>query len=184
LSDDARPAIGPSTIYLFLLVGALYNVVLAEEGVARWRWLELYLGVAAALWSSGMAQAEECLDPEAHRRRVVRLGDAAVLVLLGEELIRRGCLQRSLQEHWARRRGARVAAAVATVVVTGLLPAGLALPALIEQAAASLVWAATARRKPAGEAGFESGRVLASFLARAVAEYLSLLLTLRALTGH
>jgi hypothetical protein len=67
---------------LFLLVGALYNVVLAESGAARWRWLALYLFVGLALWSSGMKQVEECLDPEAHRRRAVRLGDAAVLVLL------------------------------------------------------------------------------------------------------
>jgi membrane protease YdiL (CAAX protease family) len=82
LSDEQRPAIGPATIYLFLAVGALYNVVLGEVGAERWRWLALYLFVGLALWSTGMKQAAECLDPEAHRRRAVRLGDAAVLVLL------------------------------------------------------------------------------------------------------
>lgn len=82
LSDDARPAIGPTTIYLFLLVGGLYNVVLGEAGVERWRWLVLYALVGLALWSSGMQQAEECLDPEHSRQRTVRLGDAAVLALL------------------------------------------------------------------------------------------------------
>jgi len=82
LSDEQRPAIGPGTIYLFLAVGALYNVVLGEAGAERWRWLALYLFLALALWSTGMKQAEECLDPEAHRRRAVRLGDAAVLVLV------------------------------------------------------------------------------------------------------
>ena len=82
LSDEQRTAIGPGTIYLFLLVGALYNVVLGESGPARWRWLALYLFVGLSLWSSGMKQAEDCLDPEAGRHRTVRLGDAAVLALL------------------------------------------------------------------------------------------------------
>ncbi len=82
LSDDQRPAIGPATIYLFLLVGALYNVVLGETGPERWRWLGLYAFVGLGLWSSGMQQAADCLDPELTRRRAVRLGDAAVLALL------------------------------------------------------------------------------------------------------
>ncbi len=82
LSDDQRPAIGPATIYLFLLVGGLYNVVLDEAGPERWRWLGLYVFAGLALWSSGMRQAADCLDPEHTRRRAVRLGDAAVLALL------------------------------------------------------------------------------------------------------
>ena len=82
LSDDARPAIGPATIYLFLLVGGLYNVVLAESGLERWRWAGLYAFAGLALWSSGMQQAAECLDPEHSRQRAVRLGDAAILALL------------------------------------------------------------------------------------------------------
>jgi hypothetical protein len=82
LSDDARPAIGPATVYLFLLVGGLYNVVLGETGPERWRWLGLYVFAGLALWSSGMQQAAECLDPEHSRQRAVRLGDAAVLALL------------------------------------------------------------------------------------------------------
>jgi hypothetical protein len=82
LSDDARPAIGPATVYLFLLVGGLYNVVLAESSLERWRWAGLYAFAGLALWSSGMQQAAECLDPEHSRQRAVRLGDAAVLALL------------------------------------------------------------------------------------------------------
>ena len=82
LSDDQRPAIGPATIYLFLLVGGLYNVVLGEGGAERFRWLALYIFVGLALWSSGMQQAADCLDPEAALRRPVRLGDAAMLALL------------------------------------------------------------------------------------------------------
>jgi hypothetical protein len=82
LSDDSRPAIGPATIYLFLLVGGLYNVVLGESGMERWRWLGLYAFAGLALWSSGMQQAAECLDPEHARQRAVRLGDAAILALL------------------------------------------------------------------------------------------------------
>ena len=83
LSDEQRPAIGPATIYLFMLVGGLYNCVLRADGADRWRGLILYLFVAVALWTSGMKQAEDCLDPEAHRWRPVRIGDAAVLVLVG-----------------------------------------------------------------------------------------------------
>jgi hypothetical protein len=82
LSDDARPAIGPATVYLFLLVGGLYNVVLAESSMERWRWAGLYAFAGLALWSSGMQQAAECLDPEHSRQRAVRLGDAAILALL------------------------------------------------------------------------------------------------------
>jgi membrane protease YdiL (CAAX protease family) len=82
LSDEQRPAIGPATIYLFMLVGGLYNWVLRAAGPDQWRGLILYLFVALALWTSGMKQAEDCLDPEAHRRRTVRIGDAAVLALL------------------------------------------------------------------------------------------------------
>jgi hypothetical protein len=82
LSDEQRPAIGPTTVYLFLLLGGLYNLLLTDQSPARWRWLALYAFAGWSLWSSGMKQAEDCLDPEAHRRRAVRLGDVAVLVLL------------------------------------------------------------------------------------------------------
>ena len=83
LSDDARPAIGPATVYLFLLVGGLYNLVLGESGMERWRWAGLYAFAGLALWSSGMQQAAwSRLDPEHSRERAVRLGDAAVLALL------------------------------------------------------------------------------------------------------
>ncbi len=118
LSDDARPAIGPATIYLFLLVGGLYNVVLGEAGAERWRWLALYVFVGLALWSSGMQQAEECLDPEAARRRPVRLGDAAVLTLLsallGRAVVKGRCARR-------RRQQRRCPSAVAALVVGALL---------------------------------------------------------------
>ena len=56
--------------------------MLGETGVERWRWLGLYAFAGLALWSSGMQQAAECLDPERSRQRAVRLGDAAVLALL------------------------------------------------------------------------------------------------------
>jgi hypothetical protein len=245
LSDDQRPAIGPATIYLFLLVGALYNVVLGEDGPARWRWLALYLFVGLSLWSSGMKQAEDCLDPETHRRRMVRLGDAAIFVLLtalagravlkagdlageqgtavgiaglvvaallgagaaiylwrrpgatprmgsgpavvlavllgaavglmlrheargmppaallatlplilGDELIFRGTLQRALEERWASRRAGRWAAVAVTVAIAVLAAGAPLAPVLAVHTVASLLRTAT-------------GRTSAAFLARA-----------------
>jgi membrane protease YdiL (CAAX protease family) len=84
LSDEQRPAIGPATVYLFLLVGGLYNLVLGGDGPLRARGLILYGFAVFALWSSGMEQAARCLDPDERHRRQVRLGDAATLVVLGD----------------------------------------------------------------------------------------------------
>jgi membrane protease YdiL (CAAX protease family) len=82
LSDEQRGAIGPGTIYLFLLVGGLYNVVLAGDAEARLRGVALYLFACSAYWVSGMDQALVCLDPDARRRRALAVGDAATFALL------------------------------------------------------------------------------------------------------
>jgi len=82
LSDEQRGALGPGTVYLFLLLGGLLNVIFGAGGWEGARIGALYLAMVGAVWRSGMAQARDCLDPEAHRRTPPRLADAAVLLLL------------------------------------------------------------------------------------------------------
>jgi len=82
LSDEQRGALGPGTVYLFLLLGGLLNVIFGAGGWDGVRIGALYLGMVGAVWRSGMAQARDCLDPDAHRRAPPRLADAAVLLLL------------------------------------------------------------------------------------------------------
>jgi hypothetical protein len=81
LSDESRPAIGPTTIYVFMLVGGLYNVVLAADASTRARFLALYVGALAAVWADGVRQATVCLDAEVARERRLTLGDAAAFVI-------------------------------------------------------------------------------------------------------
>ncbi|HEX3697331.1 MAG TPA: CPBP family glutamic-type intramembrane protease [Polyangia bacterium] len=81
LSDEHRPAVGPSTIYRFLLMGGLYNLVLAGDAGLRTRGLLLYALSVAAFWSTGIKRAAQCLDPESAHRREPWLGDAATFAL-------------------------------------------------------------------------------------------------------
>ncbi|HTA20503.1 MAG TPA: hypothetical protein VK989_14525, partial [Polyangia bacterium] len=81
LSDDQRPAIGPGTIYTFLFVGGLYNVVLAGDLSARVRGFILYAFAIAAYWQGGVRQATVCLDAEAARERRLTLGDGATFLI-------------------------------------------------------------------------------------------------------
>ncbi|HVZ72167.1 MAG TPA: hypothetical protein VHJ20_07315 [Polyangia bacterium] len=84
LSDESRPAIGPATIYTFLFVGFLYNVVLAGDLAARARGLALYAFAIAAYWQGGVARAAVCLDADAVRARRLTLGaGAAFMIALG-----------------------------------------------------------------------------------------------------
>jgi hypothetical protein len=83
LSDDQRPAIGPLTVYSFLLVGALYNTVLAADGAGlRARGLALYGFAVGAYWLAGVERAAFCLDPEAARARRVVLADGAAMLVV------------------------------------------------------------------------------------------------------
>ncbi|HVR62257.1 MAG TPA: hypothetical protein VMU50_10185 [Polyangia bacterium] len=81
LSDEHRPAVGPTAIYRFLLVGGLYNVVLAGDGGLRLRGLLLYALAIAAFWATGIDHAAASFDPEASPRRRAWLGDAATFAL-------------------------------------------------------------------------------------------------------
>lgn len=82
LSDDQRGALGPGTVYLFLLLGGLLNVVFGARGWDGARIGALYLAMVGAVWRSGVVQARDCLDPDAQRGSGLRLADAAVLLLL------------------------------------------------------------------------------------------------------
>ena len=82
LSDEQTTAVGPTTIYAFLLVGGLYNLVLTGDPRARLSGLGLYLFVTAAYWGAGVARAEICLDAEAVRAPRLRVADAATLLLI------------------------------------------------------------------------------------------------------
>jgi hypothetical protein len=82
LSDEQTTAVGPSTIYAFLLVGGLYNLVLTGDLRARLSGLALYLFVTAAYWGAGVARAEICFDAEAVRTPRLRTADAATLLLI------------------------------------------------------------------------------------------------------
>ena len=82
LSDEQRGALGPGTVYLFLMLGGLLNVIFGAGGWDGLRIAALYLTTVTAVWRSGMAQARDCLDPDVRRRAPLRLADAAVMLLL------------------------------------------------------------------------------------------------------
>ncbi len=82
LSDEQTTAVGPATIYAFLLVGGLYNLVLTGDPRARLSGLALYLFITAAYWGAGVARAEICFDAEAVRTPRLRTADAATLMLI------------------------------------------------------------------------------------------------------
>ncbi len=93
LSDDQRPAIGPATIYSFLFVGALYNVLIGADLATRARGYVLYAFAIAAYWQAGVERATVCLDAEAVRARRLTLRDGATFVIafaLGQRATEKG----------------------------------------------------------------------------------------------
>ncbi|HEX2658394.1 MAG TPA: hypothetical protein VHU40_08985, partial [Polyangia bacterium] len=82
LSDESRPALGPGTAYLFLLLGGLTNVVFQSSPDEMARVLGVYALAIAALWRAGLDQVQACLDPEARAGKGPRLSDAAILLVL------------------------------------------------------------------------------------------------------
>jgi hypothetical protein len=82
LSDEQTTAVGPATIYSFLAIGALYNLVLTGDPRVRLAGLALYLFLTAIYWRAGVERAEICLDAEAVRAPRLRSSDAAALVLV------------------------------------------------------------------------------------------------------
>jgi hypothetical protein len=82
LSEEQRPAVGPGTIYAFLLVGGLFNFVLVAAPATRLAGLVLYLFAIWAYWRSGIARAEICMDAEALRVRRLRVADGATMLVV------------------------------------------------------------------------------------------------------
>jgi hypothetical protein len=81
-TDDTRKAVGPGTLYLFLLVAGLFNVALLEGGAVRARILALYLIAVGLHWSAGVRGAARVFDPEGRRQRTVVSADGATLAVL------------------------------------------------------------------------------------------------------
>lgn len=82
LSDDQSPAVGPVTIYAFLVVGGLYNLVLTGDLPTRICGLLLYLFATVAYWRAGVERAEICMDAEAVRTPRLRISDGATLLIV------------------------------------------------------------------------------------------------------
>ena len=82
LSDETGTAVGPATIYAYLFVGGLFNLVLVEDAVTRAAGLALYLFAGWTYWQAGVEHAGFCLDAEAVRARRVRAADAATMVIV------------------------------------------------------------------------------------------------------
>jgi hypothetical protein len=82
LSDDTATAVGPTTIYAFMFVGGLFNVVLTENAPMRIAGLALYGFAAWTYWQAGIEQATFCLDAEAVRTRRVRAADGATMLII------------------------------------------------------------------------------------------------------
>jgi uncharacterized membrane protein len=81
-SDDTRRAVGPGTLYLFLLVAGLFNVALLEGGVVRARILMLYVLAVVLHWQAGVRGAARVFDPESRGERRVVPADGATLAVL------------------------------------------------------------------------------------------------------
>ncbi|MDX2022125.1 MAG: hypothetical protein SF187_17950 [Deltaproteobacteria bacterium] len=137
LSDDGRNALGPGTVYVFLMVAGLFNVALLRDGVLAARTLVLYATAVGLVWSTGVHRAESALDPG--RPRPLTTGDGAlacVLLFCGVQLLVAAPAGLSVQES---QMGAAVWAALVGLGVwlflvsirRGLRRRGEAVPALL-----------------------------------------------------
>ena len=82
LADDHVTAVGPTTIYSFVLVGGLYNLVLVEDTPVRGAGLVLYAFACWSYWRAGIEHGLVCMDAEAGRKRHRRASDGATMLLL------------------------------------------------------------------------------------------------------
>jgi hypothetical protein len=80
-SDDRR-TLALTTVYLFLLVGGLFNVALLGGGEVRARALALYAIAVALHWMTGVEHAATVFDPEPRHARRPTAGDGATLAIL------------------------------------------------------------------------------------------------------
>lgn len=82
LSDETNNAVGPSTIYAYLFVGGLFNVVLMEDSLTRVTGLILYGLAGWAYWQAGVEHAGFCMDAEEVRARRVRAADGMTMLIV------------------------------------------------------------------------------------------------------
>jgi hypothetical protein len=82
LSDETRTAVGPATIYAYMIVGGLFNLVLVEDAQTRIAGLALYAIAGWTYWQAGIEQAAFCLDAEVVRARRLRAADGATMVII------------------------------------------------------------------------------------------------------
>jgi len=82
LSDETNTAVGPGTVYAYLFVGGLFNLVLVEGAANAAAGLALYAFAGWTYWHAGVEQAGFCLDAEALRTRRVRAADGATMLIL------------------------------------------------------------------------------------------------------
>jgi hypothetical protein len=137
LSDDARPAFGPGTIYSFLFVGGLYNVLIGGgvDLATRARGYVLYAFAILAYWLDGVERAAVCLDAEAVRARRLTLRDGATFLIafaLGQQAT------------------ARAVTFAGVDPVLGQLASHLGIAVLVGVPAAVVLWRRSAARVPLG----------------------------------
>jgi hypothetical protein len=137
LSDDARPAFGPATIYSFLFIGGLYNVLIGADVdlATRARGYVLYAFAIVAYWLDGVERAVICLDAEAVRARRLTLRDGASFLIaftLGRQAV------------------ARVVPATSLDALVDPRVASLVVPVIVAGLAALYLWRRPAPRAPAG----------------------------------
>ena len=82
LADDHVTAVGPTTIYSFVLIGGLYNVVLVETLPIRVAGLALYAFACWSTWRAGVEHGLICMDAEAGRARQIRAADGATMLVV------------------------------------------------------------------------------------------------------
>jgi hypothetical protein len=99
LADDHVTAVGPTTIYSFVLVGGLYNLVLVEDTPVRGAGLVLYAFACWSYWRAGIEHGLVCMDAEAGRKRQRRASDGATMLLiyaLGARALEQGAAKAGL----------------------------------------------------------------------------------------
>jgi hypothetical protein len=150
LSDDARPAFGPATIYAYLFVGGLYNALIGADPATRARGYVLYAFAIAAYWLEGVQRATVCLDAEAVRARRLTLRDGATFAVVfaaGQIAVQRLVGLFDLHGLWGAlvpHLGVPVAVGLPAAVYLARRPAGRAPAGFARALAVALVVGATA----------------------------------------
>lgn len=82
LTHEGRHAVGFGTVYLFMLVAGLFNVVFIETQEEALRALLLFLVATGLCFTTGVARVRDAFDAEAMSRRRLHAGTGAVLAVV------------------------------------------------------------------------------------------------------